>query len=107
MLFYDRIDVSEDTDVNKKSGFKECIICHYWYLLQKWFNFQSAVCNGRHDVLIMSIDLNSIANINTHRLDYCCIINGISKSETINLFKNTDLKEKRGNYKIKTFSSYI
>ena len=29
LLYYDRIDVSEGTDVNKASASKECIICHY------------------------------------------------------------------------------
>ena len=28
MLYYDRIDVSEDNDVNKTSKSKECNICH-------------------------------------------------------------------------------
>ena len=31
MLYFDRTDVSEDTDVNKTSKSKECDICHYWY----------------------------------------------------------------------------
>ena len=29
MLHYDRIDISEETDVNKTSASKECDICHY------------------------------------------------------------------------------
>ena len=29
MLYYDIIDVLEDTDVNKTNAFKEFIICHY------------------------------------------------------------------------------
>ena len=29
MLYFDRIDVSEGTDVNKTSASKECVICHY------------------------------------------------------------------------------
>ena len=29
MLYYDRIDVSEGTDVNKTSTSKKCIICFY------------------------------------------------------------------------------
>ena len=29
MLYFDRIDVSERIDVNKKSASKECGICHY------------------------------------------------------------------------------
>ena len=31
MLYYDRIDVSEGTDVNKTTASKKCNICHYWY----------------------------------------------------------------------------
>ena len=29
MLHYDRIDISEEIDVNKTSASKECDICHY------------------------------------------------------------------------------
>ena len=31
MLYYDRIDVSEGTDINKTCQSKERNICHYWY----------------------------------------------------------------------------
>ena len=78
MVYYDRIDVSESIDVNKTSGFKECIICHYWYFLDKWFNFQSFVCTGCHDVLMMSIGIKSIVILNIHGVNYRCIIVGIS-----------------------------
>ena len=30
MLYFDRTEVSEQTDVNKTSKSKECDICHYW-----------------------------------------------------------------------------
>ena len=30
MLEFDRIDISEEIDVNKTSLSKECDICHYW-----------------------------------------------------------------------------
>ena len=48
MLYYNRIDVSEGIDVNKTSASKEGIICHYWYILDKWFKFQQDVCNAYH-----------------------------------------------------------
>ena len=35
MLEYDRIDISEGIDTNKTSASKECIICHFWYFLDK------------------------------------------------------------------------
>ena len=31
MLYYARIDVSEEIGVNKTSVSKQCDICHYWH----------------------------------------------------------------------------
>ena len=45
---------------------------------------------------MMYIDLVSITILNIHGADYCCIINGISKSEDVNLLQKANLKEKRG-----------
>ena len=65
MLYYDRIDVSKGIGVNKTSESKKCEICHYSYFLHKSFKFQSNVCNACHDLLMMSINLNDIAVLNT------------------------------------------
>ena len=54
--------------------------------LDKELKFQSCVCNGCYDVLIMSIEINSTVVLNIHGIDYCCIIVGINKREVINLF---------------------
>ena len=35
MLYYYRIDVSVEIDENKSSKSKECMICHYWYFLDR------------------------------------------------------------------------
>ena len=40
MLYFDRTEAFEGIDVNKTSATKECDICHYWYFLDKVFNFQ-------------------------------------------------------------------
>ena len=37
MLYFDKIDVSEGIDVNKRSASKECDFCHYCYFLNKVF----------------------------------------------------------------------
>ena len=55
MTYYDRIDVLERIDVNKTNERKKCDFCHYWYFLDKGFRFQTNVCNGCHDSLIMCI----------------------------------------------------
>ena len=44
----------------------------------------------------MSININSIAILNIHAVDYCCISSGVKKSEAINLLKNLDLSKKGG-----------
>ena len=43
MLYFDRIGVSEGIDVNKTSASRECDFCHYWYILNCSFKFQTDV----------------------------------------------------------------
>ena len=45
MLYYDRLDIREGTDLAKSSNSKECMICHYWFF-NCGFEFQDSVCNG-------------------------------------------------------------
>ena len=44
----------------------------------------------------MLINLNDIAILNIHGVNYRCIINGISKTEAVKLLENVDLTEKSG-----------
>ena len=46
---YDRIDVSEEVDINTASALKKSNVCHYWHFLNFSFKFQPNVCNGCHD----------------------------------------------------------
>ena len=43
--------------------------------------FQPALCNSFHDVLMMSIYVNSIVVLNIHDVDYCFTIVGIAKGQ--------------------------
>ena len=94
MSYYDRIDVSEEIDVNKTSGSKECDVCHSWYFLNEGFTFQPNVSDECHDLLMMYMNLSDIAILNMKVADYCCIISVISKSEAMNFVQNIDLIEK-------------
>ena len=85
MLYFNRIDVSEGTDVSKTSASKELDICHYWYFLNYSFKFQPNVCNRCHDLLMMSMNLSDIAILNINGSDYRCIITLIRKNEAIKL----------------------
>ena len=46
----------------------------------------------------MSTNVNNFALLNINVVDYCCNINGISKSEAVNFFA-----KKAGHYKIWVF----
>ena len=94
MLYYDRINLFEGTDVHKTSHSKQCNICHYRYFLKKRFKFQPYESSRCHGLLIMSINLSDIAILKIKDADYLCIVTGISKIEAINLMKNIDLTEK-------------
>ena len=64
MLYYNRLDISEGTDVNKTNTSKECDTCHYWYFLNKGFTFQPNFYNRYHHLLTMSMKLHDIVNLN-------------------------------------------
>ena len=96
MLYFDRIDESEGSDVNKTSASKESVFSHYWYFLDKGFKLQLNFCKRCHDVLMMMINLTGITVLHTNGIDYCCIINRISKTEVVSLLQNADLTEKSG-----------
>ena len=60
MLYDDRIDIFEGTDITKTSASKERDISHYCYSLNKGFEFQPYVCNRCYDLLMMSMNLGDI-----------------------------------------------
>ena len=60
MLEYDRIDLSEEIDINKTNAPKECDICHYWYFLDK-SNYEPYLCNGCHDLMQKAMSFNDVA----------------------------------------------
>ena len=96
MLYFDRIDVSEGTDVNKTSPLKGYHICHFWYFLNYSFKFQPNVCNKCHDLLMMYMKRSDIAILSTKGPDYRCVVSLTRKNEAINLMQNADLTEKKG-----------
>ena len=64
-------------------------------VFNRGFTFQNYVCNGCHDLAMLSINISNIATIAVKNLDYCCIIRNITKSGAINLLKNS-VPEDRG-----------
>ena len=52
------------------------------------------VCNGCHDSTILCLNISNLGIITVKGIDYCCITNGISKSEAINLLENSVLNDR-------------
>ena len=97
MLEYDRIDASEgiDSTCNKLVS-RECWMCHFWYFLDKNFNYQRYLCNGCHN---MSMKANSMQNLaliyvggNVYRMNFVFM----SKSDAVNLMKSVVIIDKKG-----------
>ena len=69
------------------------MICHYFFL-NHGFKFQDSVCNGCHDLPMLSINISDVAIIT---------VKNVSKSDAINLLKFQN--EKSRNVKIFSWSS--
>ena len=65
MLSYERIDISDGIDVNESDKSKKCMLCHYWYFLDKNFRHgpylydgcynMTQKCNERKNIAIIRI----------------------------------------------------
>ena len=54
-------------------------------LFNHGFKFQDYLCNGFHDLTMLSFNISNITIITVKNVDYCCIIHNIRKTEAINL----------------------
>ena len=61
MLEYDRTDISERIDINKRSASKECRICHYWYFKDIGFRYEPYFCNGCYNLMQKAMSHNYVA----------------------------------------------
>ena len=95
-IIFNRIDISEGTDVDETSESKDCDIYQFWYFLNNSFKFQPNVCNRCHNLLMISMNLSDIAILNIKGSDYRCIISLISKYKVTNPMQNAKWTEKRG-----------
>ena len=97
MLEYNKIDINEGIDVNKgKLISKECIICNYWYFINRNFNYQRHVCDGCHDMSLKTSSMHNLAigynNDNAYRINF----EFMSKNNALNLIKSAVIIDKKG-----------
>ena len=50
MLEDERIDITKGIDVHMSNESKECMLCHYWYFLDKNFSYWPYLCNGCYNI---------------------------------------------------------
>ena len=94
MLEYDRIDISEGIQINKTNASKECDICHYWYFLDKKFNYEPYLCNGYHDLMQKAMNFNDAAIVSIKESDYRIHFWYMSKDDAITIMNASSLNEK-------------
>ena len=96
MIEYNRIDISEGTDVNKINLLKECDICNYWYFKDIGFKYEPYLCNGFHNLMQKAISFNNVAIVyikgNAYRIHFWYM----SKDDAINIMNGSNLDDKRG-----------
>ena len=88
MLEYERIDISEGIDVNKSNKPKECDICHYWYFLDKNFNYEPYLCNGCHDLMKKAVSFNDVAVLFIKGSEYRIHFWYMTKNDAIRLLNS-------------------
>lgn len=93
---YDRIEISEGTDINKTDGLQECIISNYLCFLAINVRFQPKVCYGCHDMTLKLMNFDSFAIVTVWKNDYRILFWFMCKDEAVNKLNNTNLSEKSG-----------
>ena len=96
MLENDRIDNSERIDMGKTNKSIECNICHYWYFLDKSFNYEKYLCNGCHNLMQKAMNFNDVAIVSIKENDYRIHFWYMSKNDAIALMPNSNLNDKNG-----------
>ena len=94
MLEYEIIYISEVIDLNKSDKSKECDVCHYWYFLDKHFNYEPYLCNVCHDLMQKAMSYNDVAIFSIKGSDFRIHSWYMSKSDAINLLNNYVLDNK-------------
>ena len=94
MLEYEKINISDGINVDKSDKSKECMLCHYWYFLDKNFSYGPCLCDGCYNMMQKCNKLKNIVIV--HIKESVCRICFLymSKREAKKLL--TNLIDKKG-----------
>ena len=68
--------------------------CHYWYLLDKKFNYEPYLCNGSHDFMQKAMSFKRVAIVSIKGNDCRIHFWYMSKNDAIDLMTNSNIKDK-------------
>ena len=94
MLEFEKIDISESIDVNKSGNSKECSLCHFWYFIDKNFNYGPYLCNGCHDMSIKVVSLKNLAIICSKENAYGVNFAFMSINDATKVLNNSNLNNR-------------
>ena len=94
MLQYEKIDVSEEIDINKTSASKESMFCHFWYFKHIGYKFELHICNKYHNMVMTAYELRNMAIWNVKGVHYRRKLWSVSKKETVIILNNFVLEDK-------------
>ena len=63
----------------------------YWYFKDICYKYEPHICNKCHDLSMVVYDLKNFMTLNIKDVDYRCYAFNISRSNAINLLKNSRL----------------
>ena len=87
---------SEGIDVHISNKSKECMLCHYWYFLDKNFSYGPYLCDRCYNIIEKSTDFKNFAIVHVKRSAYRIYFLYMSKSKAKKLMDNSNLSDKKG-----------
>ena len=61
MSVYEKINISDGIDLDMSDKSKECMLCNYWYFLDKSFSYGPYLCGGCYNMMQKCNKLKNIA----------------------------------------------
>ena len=96
MLEYEIIYISKGIDVDMSNKSKEFMLCHYWYFLDKNFNYGRYLCDDCYDITRKSNDFKNITIAHVKKSAYRIYFLYVSKREAKRLMNDSNLIDKKG-----------
>ena len=96
MLVYEKLDISDEVNVDMSDKSKECMLCRYWYFLDKNFSYGPYLCDRCYNMMQKCNKLKNIAIIRIKKSVYRICFLFMSKREARKLMANSNVIDKKG-----------